>query len=154
MDYQVHFVTEPGRLVAVSWFEARPEQIASKIPAVFGTVVEYLARIGVTPVGPAVSYYVPKPDRFEVAAGFGVADAFEGDSTVVPLRLPSVEAATTTHVGPYEELGKAYDALTSAVLAHGRELDESAPLWEEYWSPPDTPPEKTRTVVHWPVKPA
>jgi hypothetical protein len=26
-------------------------------------------------------------------------------------------------------------------------------MWEEYWSPPGTPPEQTRTVVCWPVVP-
>jgi len=63
------------------------------------------------------------------------------------------EVATTTHLGSYEKVSEAYDAIAAAVALQGLALDETT-MWEEYWSPPGTPDEQTKTVVYCPLKPA
>ena len=88
-----------------------------------------------------------------MASGFVVPGPFEGEGEVVHLQLPETDVATTTHLGPYDSLGEAYDALRRQARTLGREVDEDGPMWEEYWTGPETPPEQTRTVVCWPVKP-
>ena len=152
--YDVTFTRESGRRVAVVCYRARPEEIGPKAGEAFGRVSYHLARAGVPVVGPAVSCYTMGPQEFEVASGFVVGEGAEPGDGVEVDQLPSCEVATTTHVGPYEELPKAYDAIHAAVAAHGRRLAEDGIMWEEYWSPPGTPPEQTRTVVCWPVVPA
>ncbi len=151
MEYEVEIQQEQGRYFAVTRFEARPDEIAEKVGVAFGTVADYLGRHGMETVGPAVSYYDIRPDGFGIAAGFVVAGPFDGDGTVVPLQLPAGEVAVTTHLGAYEELPHAYAAIQSQMKERGRELDESA-MWEEYWSPPETPVEETKTVVYWPLR--
>jgi effector-binding domain-containing protein len=155
MTYDVSMSTEKGRHLAVTRFDARPavDDMGQKSAAAFGTVAGYLARIGVPVAGPAVSVYEMEGDLFHVAAGFVVEGPFEPGEGVEPLQMPEREVMTTTHVGPYDELGKAYDALKQAARAQGREVEETGLMWEEYWSGPEAPPEETRTVVFWPVKP-
>ena len=68
--------------------------------------------------------------------------------------LPDVDVVSTTHVGPYDTLGRAYDALKDGVVDLGRKVDESSVMWEEYLDGPQVPPEQTRTLVHWPLLPA
>jgi effector-binding domain-containing protein len=55
------------------------------------------------------------------------------------------------HVGAYTELPSAYQDLQAEVTRRGRALDEGSPMWEEYWSGPETPDDQTRTEVFWPV---
>ena len=86
-----------------------------------------------------------------MAAGFPVGGPFEPADGVDAMALPAGEVAHTTHLGPYDDLPAAYDALRAAVEAEGRALADDAPMWEEYLSPPDTPPEQTRTEVYWSV---
>ena len=151
--YDVTFTRESGRRVAVVCYQARPEEIGAKAGEAFGRVAEHLARTGTPVTGPAVSCYTTGPETFDVASGFVVDGEVQPGDGVEQCQLPSCDIATTTHVGPYDELAKAYDALRAGVLAHGRRLVEDGIMWEEYWSPPGTPPEQTRTVVCWPVVP-
>jgi effector-binding domain-containing protein len=153
MSYEVQTVREPGRHVAVTRFEASPVEMAGKVGPAFATVIARLGTLGIAPAGPAVCVYETAGAQFRVAAGFVVDRPVGSDGTVVPLQLPATEVATTTHTGAYEDLGKAYDALASQSRERGREVDRAAPMWEEYWSTPGVPPEQTRTVVSWPLRP-
>jgi effector-binding domain-containing protein len=153
MAYDVQLVIAPERHLAVAEFDATEAEMPQKIGAAFGAVAEYLGRNGMEMSGPAVARFTITDEGFDVSAGFEVASEIEGDGYVVPLDLPAGEVATVTHLGSYETLEAAYDALRAAVEGLGRELDDAAPMWEEYRSPPETPPEETKTVVFWPLKP-
>lgn len=152
--YDVEFAHETGRHLAVVRYDARPEDIGRKAGEAFGAVAGYLARIGVAVTGPAVTCYDMGEDVFHVASGFVVEGPFEPGGGVEPFQLPEGEVATTTHIGPYDQLGKAYDAVRESARAQGRDVEDAGMMWEEYWSGPEAPPEETRTVVFWPVKPA
>ena len=152
--HDITFTHESGRRVAVVCYQARPQEIATKAGEAFRAVAEHLARAGVPVTGPAVSCYTTGPQVFDVASGFVVGEGAEPGEGVEVDQLPTCEVATTTHVGPYEELGTAYEELREGVAAKGRRLVEDGIMWEEYWSPPGTPPEQARTVVCWPVVPA
>jgi effector-binding domain-containing protein len=153
-DEDVTITHETGRRLAVVHYEARPEDIGSKAGDAFRRVADHLARLGVPIAGPAVSVFEAAEDAFSVTSGFVVESDVEPGEGVEPFRLPEVEVATTTHVGPYEELVKAYDALGRGAAAHGRRVDDTGPMWEEYWSGPETPPADTRTVVFRPLVPS
>ena len=150
----VTFAHETGRRLAVVHYEARREDIGSKASGAFRRVAVHLARIGVPIAGPAVSIFEADENAFQVTSGYVVERDFEPGEGVEPFRLPEVEVATTTHVGPYEELDRAYDALGRGAAAHGRRVDDTGPMWEEYWSSPETPPAETRTVVFRPLVPS
>ena len=54
------------------------------------------------------------------------------------------------HIGPYDTVGPAYEALTQYVKANGYE--PAGPAYEFYFSGPETPPEEIRTQIAFPVK--
>ncbi|MFC6285945.1 GyrI-like domain-containing protein [Nocardioides sp. GCM10027113] len=146
----MEFTQEPVRHLAVAQFEADLPRMGEQMGQAFGRVAGFLERTGVRPLGPAVGHYDVRPDGMTVSAGFVVEQAIEGDGTVVPLDLPAHEAATGVHIGSYDDLPAAYDALHVAAEARGRHLDETL-MWEEYLTGPDRPPEEMRTIVHWPL---
>jgi effector-binding domain-containing protein len=154
MGYDIQIESEQGRHLAVRRFDATPEEMGAQMGAAFGGVATYLRRIGVPVSGPAMSCYEMEGDDFHVASGFVVTGPFEEGDGVEHLQLPVREVVTTTHVGPYEKLGEAYDALKEWARGEGRAVDEDTMMWEEYLDGPQTPPEQTRTVVHWPLRPA
>ncbi len=148
--YQVQFVRVPSRHVAVHRFRARPEEIGQKMGEAFGMVMRYAGMHGLQVHGPGIGHYTMHGREFEVAAGFVVDVDFQGDDEVGLLTLPAGEVATTTHVGPYDHLMEAYEAVQAHARQVGRKLDEHV-MWEEYLTGPEVPMEQQRTVVRWPV---
>lgn len=155
MTYEIHVITVPAHTLAACRFHVTENDLAhmgEKMGTAFGHVMVALRAAGVAAVGPAVACYERTEDGFDVAAGFPIdATITAFVDGVVSLELPSAEVAHTTHVGPYEELPKAYDAVRAEVQARGQHLDDGAPMWEEYLTGPDAPPEQTRTEVYWPL---
>jgi effector-binding domain-containing protein len=152
MSYQIEVKRLDKHNVAAVRFRASIAEMPQHMGAAFGDVMGYLTRTGIQPEGPAVATYTPQGEGvFDVAAGFLVAAAIEGDGHVVPVDLPAGEVATTLHVGPYEGLPQAYEAIQAWMQAMGREPGMT--MWEEYLTGPEVPPEQTRTIVYWPLKP-
>lgn len=151
MSYWVEIVHEPARHLAVVHYHADADHVAQKVMAAFGSVGAYLVREGVRPIGPPVSRYEMHDGEFDVDTGFPVSEPVKGDGHVVPLDLPEGDCATTVHVGRYQDLGRAYEALRTRAAEQGHPVDETAAMWEEYLTGPDVPPEDQRTVVHWPL---
>jgi effector-binding domain-containing protein len=122
-----------------------------------GRVAGWLGSRGIAIVGPPFARYHeldPEHERFEVEAGFPVATPVEGDGEVSASSLPGGPHATTLHVGPYEGLGAAYDALLAWIVEQGGEPAGDA--WEVYESDPVEQPDPTtwRTQVYWPYRSA
>jgi AraC family transcriptional regulator len=84
--------------------------------------------------------------------GFPVAEA-----EIDRLRLAGVQIGSTPagqvlkgiHMGPYETVNQTYESMGADLRQ--RHLAGTADMWERYYSPPGTPPEKTMTEVIWPI---
>ena len=153
MTYRVELKDQTRRDVAVVCFRATASDMGRHMGTALGTVYEHLVRAGVKSQGLAVAIYrsTGVEAQFDVRVGFVVPSAIRGDGHVVPAELPECEAAVVLHVGPYDRLHFAYDAIRSWMAETGYEPTEL--MWEEYFSPPPTPPAKMRTQVVWPVRP-
>jgi effector-binding domain-containing protein len=101
----------------------------------FGEVFGWLAERGLAPVGaPFFRYNVIDMERqLNVEAGVPVAAAVEGDDLVIAGTLPAGRYATYLHVGPYDGLVGAVDALLRWADAQGLELDASSAEDGEHW---------------------
>ncbi len=59
--------------------------------------------------------------------------------------------AVTTHIGPYDQIGPAYEALHQWMTTNGYE--EAGAQWEEYLDDPaTTPSHQLRTRIAYPVR--
>jgi effector-binding domain-containing protein len=152
VSYEVEVRRLAKHDIAAVKFRASIVELPQHMGAAFGDAMGYLTQNGIRPEGPAVALYSQLGEGvFDVTAGFLVAAPIEGDGHVVPAELPEGEVATTLHVGSYESLTEAYGAIQAWMKREGREPAET--MWEEYLSGPEVPPEETRTIVYWPLKP-
>jgi effector-binding domain-containing protein len=133
------------------------------VGAIFGAALSrlfpYLGQHGLAPAGaPYARYAEFGPERADVEVGVPVASAPEDlpalqpDDELGATELPGGEVASYHHVGPYPELGDAYQAIEGWM----READRSpagAP-WESYEIGPDQvdhDPARLETRVLWPL---
>jgi effector-binding domain-containing protein len=122
------------------------DELGGWFGAAFDQVADYLRRNGVAPRGFPFARYHIRPDcAFEVEAGFPVATPIAGDSTVEPSSLPGGHVVVAWHVGPYEQLADAYEAV-DAWLKEERGI-RTGDAWEIYHDPPSRDPSKWRTEV-------
>ena len=84
-----------------------------------------------------VAIYHEMGEELEVdlECGIPVAEPMEGPGRIAAGELPAGKAATATHMGPYQELGKTWYALRKWMDAQGLEPAE-APCWEVYVTNP------------------
>jgi effector-binding domain-containing protein len=154
MAYNVQLRHRPRRHLAVVKFECGVPDIGRNMSQAFSDVAEYLQNEGIEMQSPAIAYYEPAAPGFKISAGFPVAEPVKGNGRVVAAVLPESDVATTTHVGPYNQLPVAYEAIQAWMKANEREPADvgGGVMWEEYWTPPPAPPAQTRTDVYWPLK--
>lgn len=128
------------------------------IGAWLGTALEATARAaavqGIAITGPPFARYeMLGGERFEVEAGFPTDRAVAADGDVHPSDLPGGPAAHATHVGPYDAMEAAYQALYRWIGANGG-TPSGAP-WEVYLTDPNEEPDPSgwRTEVFAPYAP-
>jgi effector-binding domain-containing protein len=145
VDYEVSLVTvEPQPLAAIAVHVAIPE---------IGTVFPTLDRIWAFVRGENMqfghnvfAYEVEDGMAYLAQVGVQVAAPFTGRDDIVCATSPAGEAAATVHIGPYDRLGAAHDAVGAWCTANGKQ--PAGPAWEVYgdW---DEDPAKLRTDVFW-----
>ena len=110
-----------------------------------------MAQAGEKAAGPLIArYHTWDGDGGEMEVGVPVSGAVEGDGPAKASTLPGGRAVTATHVGPYEGLKSAWEAVGAWMKEQG--LEASAPPWESYMNDPSkVPPEKLETRIVWPV---
>ena len=150
MEYSIESHVLFEQPTAVIRARLAADQVPTWMPTAFEEVFAELARQGVEPAGPPFARYVFHPGVLEVEAGVPVAEPLVAWGRVAPGTLPAGPVAVTTHVGPYEGLDKALDALTEWIDEHDGE--PTGAHWENYFSDPvaEPDPEKWRTDVYLP----
>ena len=157
MTYSIEITPVHQRTLAVLRFHIRLNEMhmmSSRISHAFDVVANHLVASGTTPIGPAVASYRQYPDGFDVFAGFPVPDSYKPGEEVTTVEVGGCETAHTTHMGSYDSLPDAYQAIRTGVKVKGKRLSHRQPMWEEYWSDNHSPTENHRTEIFWPVEPA
>ncbi len=151
--YEIETRTLTEQDTAVEYATLRIADIGPWLGKAFNEVASYLERKGAGPVGTPFARYLPTSDsRFEVEAGFVASTPTSGEGDVEPSDLPGGLAAVTVHVGPYDTMEPAYEAIRTWVHAHGGEPVGGA--WEVYLSDPNADPDPTnwRTEIVQPYR--
>lgn len=133
----------------------RTRAAVQDLPKVFGdaygAIMQYLAELGEEPAGmPYAAYYNMDMQNLDLEIGFPVARKIAGKGDVQPSEFPGGKLASTVHIGPYDQVGPAYDALMHWVGAQGYQATGVA--YEVYYSGPETPPQEIKTEIVFPLK--
>ncbi|HEY4584431.1 MAG TPA: GyrI-like domain-containing protein [Acidimicrobiia bacterium] len=153
--YQVSSRTLQEQPTLVMTAKAAVAEIPGLLGKAYTAVAERAGRSGRALTGPPFARYRPLDDEyaeFEIEAGFPVDQPAEGGGEVVASTLPGGAAAVVTHVGPYDQMKPAYEAVETWIVEHDSQ-PEGAP-WEVYYSDPveQTDPATWRTEIVQPYK--
>jgi effector-binding domain-containing protein len=136
--------------LAVVKRQAQAADLPRLVPQCCGLVWN-VVRAQRVPAGRHVAIYWDDTIRVEV--GVELQGPFADDGEVVRSATPAGLVAFATHLGPYQGLRAAHDAVKTWCRANGHKL--KGPSWEIYghWlSEWDSDPSKIRTDVFWLVE--
>jgi effector-binding domain-containing protein len=125
-------------------------EIGAVLGKAFGEIMSTINARGAAPIGmPYVAYRNMDMADLDVEIGFPVSKPVAGAGRVEPGTLPGGAWASTLHVGPYADVGPAWADLQAFIRAQGK---TAAPTgYEFYFDGPDTPPDRIRTRVAFPL---
>ncbi|CAB4846661.1 unannotated protein [freshwater metagenome] len=150
MTYVVDTRDEAEKVTAAVSGQFPIERVSEWMPQAYDEVYEVLTEQHIAPTGPPFARYVMHDGEFEVEAGAPVASPISVSGRVAPGSLPAGPVAVTTHVGPYDGIASAVDALKNWMSGHG--VEPAGPHWEVYLTDPmeEADPAKWRTEVVMP----
>jgi effector-binding domain-containing protein len=120
----------------------------------YGLVYQHLCAQGEPPAGPPyAAYYNMDMQNLDVEAGFPVSKSLTGEGEMKASEMLSGKFAACLHIGSYDELAPAYQALTQWTQENGYET--TGVKYEVYLNDPAlTPPEELRTQILFQLKDA
>ena len=118
----------------------------------WGAIMQYTGRMGVQPSGPPfVAYHNMDMQDLDLEIGFPFVEKLRGEGEVLAGEIPAGKAAGCLHVGPYDQVGGAYEALQKWMEANGH--TPSGVAYEFYLNDPQsTPAAELQTQVVFPLK--
>jgi effector-binding domain-containing protein len=151
MDREVTIDERSALIVVAKRMTVAMPRIGGVLGASFGEVYGHLGRIGVAPGGPPFVIYhsEPRDGAIDLEVCAPVGSAVPAPAGWHARELPAGTFATLVHVGPYDTVGVGYEHISGWIADHGYEI--AGPPREIYLDPPDTPPDRTRTIIEFPV---
>lgn len=151
MSYEVQVVELAEQPAAVVREHVAHDGIAAFLGPAFSDVMAAVGAQHVQVAGAPFGRYRPTEDGgWDIEAGFPVATAISEQGRVLATSLPGGRAARTLHVGDYQALGAAYEAVTKWLIDNG--FVASGQPWECYLDGPEVA--NPRTEVYFPFREA
>ena len=118
----------------------------------YGAIMQYLGEIKQYPGGmPFAVYYNLDMQHMDVEAGFPVAKALPARGDIQPSHIPGGKFISTIHVGPYDSIEPAYNALADWAKQNG--VEPTGVAYEYYLNDPNQdPPVPAETEVRFSLK--
>jgi effector-binding domain-containing protein len=152
-EHEVTLVEVPARPTAVVRGRVRTSDLPEWFSSVYAEVARECAEQGAQLTGPPFARFHHLGAEMDLEAGFPVSHPVAAAGRMRPASLHACTAATTVHVGPYDDVGTAYDTLLCQVEARGRRA--AGAFWEEYLTDPERVPDPSRwrTRIVQPLEP-
>lgn len=152
MSYDCELREQHAQPTLIIRTRAAVQELPQVLGQAFRKIALYLGELGEHPAGPPfVAYYNADMDDLDLEIGFQVARELPGRGDIEPSEIPGGEAATCLHVGPYSDIGPAYEALGQFIADEGHEATGVA--YEMYLNDPqETAPEDLQTQILFPLK--
>ena len=149
MTYQIVAADLQEQQVACMHSRILPSEIPTFLTTAYSRVPAASAQQGLRLDGPPYARHRFEEDgTIDVEAGFPVSGVMVPSGDVGPGTLPGGHVITTLHVGAYDRVAGAYDALETYLSKNGYESAGAA--WECYLDEPDVP--EPRTKVYQPAR--
>ncbi|MGE5225089.1 MAG: GyrI-like domain-containing protein [Omnitrophica WOR_2 bacterium] len=152
MSYQCEIIERPVQ-PALSVRRTVPvQELPQAFGQAFGQIAQYLQECGEAPAGPPfTAYFNMDMQALEIEIGMPVGRTLPGKGEIQFGQMPSGKFGACLHVGPYPDIGAAYEALSAYLQGQG--YQPSGVSYEIYLnSPTDTPPQELRTQILFPLK--
>lgn len=152
MNYDCRIVEVKDQPVLTMRTVAAVEDLPAFLGEAFSTIGQYLDEIGEQPTGmPFAAYHNMDMKALEVEAGFPVARMVPGKGKIESGKINGGKFGITLHVGEYDSVGPAYDALAAFVKQKG--YTPSGVAYEYYLNDPsENPNVKPETEIRFPLK--
>ena len=152
MEYKIK-ILELEDQPTLTMRETNPlEKLQEFFGKAFGGVMAYLNDIGEAPAGmPFGKFYNLDMTALDVEAGFPVAKVIPGKSEVHASTIPAGTFISTVHIGNYDSMEPAYDALKKWAKENGY---ETTGICYEYYlnDPTESPKTVAETEIRFPLK--
>ena len=147
MEYKVEVVDRPAKTTLGVRKHSPAQELPQVIPQTCGTIMQYIGQSGHHAIEDAfVAYYNMDMRNLDVEIGFTMNQELPAKDNIRRGSIPAGKAASVLHVGPYNGLGAAHDALHRWMAEKGYE--SATGYYELYLNDPQkTPPEALRTEV-------
>lgn len=147
----MQFVDLQEQHVAIVKGHVTVDEMPEFLGGAFSEVINVLDEQGLHPTGaPFGRYSMPEGGAFDAEIGFPCNDVVKPEGRVEACELPGGRVARTMHVGPYGDVGAAYEAAIAWLTEEGYVV-EGRP-WECYLDGPEVA--EPRTEVFIPCTPA
>jgi effector-binding domain-containing protein len=127
MSYTIENRRVEPQLIAVVHQRARQAELKTVVPQACGDSWNLLKKAGIKG-GRNIAVYLDGEMNLEI--GQEVFAPFQSTSELFCSSTPGGEVVTTAHIGPYDRLGEAHQALQQWIADHNRTL--AGPSWELY----------------------
>ena len=112
MEYKIKILEEEDQPTLTMRETRSIEKLPEFFGKAFGGVMAYLQELGEEPTGmPFGAYYNLDMSALDVEAGFPVAKEIPGKGDVRASTIPAGTFISTVHIGSYDSMEPAYDAL-------------------------------------------
>ncbi len=152
MTYEIQRKQIPRQPIVFVSGGGSPQEIPNLLAKFLPRALAHAQASGAEMAGPPFTHYLSMGERIEIQAGIPVKSSVEPSDDVEVGHLPGGDALVTTHIGPYDQLPKAYAALARYVDENG--LDAADTMFEYYWSDPGEEPDPNnwKTEIFLPLR--
>jgi effector-binding domain-containing protein len=139
--YQI--VEREAQPVASVRVKCKRADMTATLTVIFPEVMEHLNATGAKVTGPPFTrYHGVNGDELDLEAGLPITKPIAEGGRVKNGELPGGKTVVGWHVGPYEKLGAAHEALKAHVDAS--QLKARGGSWEVYWTDPGVVPDSSK----------
>lgn len=152
MSYDCTINEKPDQAVLSIRTRTAVGNLPNVLGRAYGRLVQYLGELDESPTGaPFVGYYNMDMQDLNIEVGFPVSRSLQAKNDMQPGQIPGGKQATCLHVGPYNTLEPAYNALIEYIGQSGHEAKGVA--YEFYLNDPnETPQDELQTQIVFPLK--
>jgi effector-binding domain-containing protein len=138
----------PPRRAATVRIAGSTQDLPALMARAFADTSRAITAAGARFSGHPFARYTAFGERIEAIVGFPFVGELPGSAGIDISELPGGRAAMVRHVGPYEEIGRAWAGATAYLEAQG--LTPTGPAWESYLTGPEDPGPPI-TEIFWPL---